>query len=312
MDRGHVRVIIATSTLSEGVNIPVTYLLIPSVYRANSRLSLQEFANLIGRAGRPGVSTEGHALVLLPERQAMPVSRGRWRPSRQREGYATLVKSLERAPASGATELPADSASSPLSRLLVAIEESWRRLMNGGTVGQFIRWLEQTSVTAEGARNATRAVEYLDTLDSFLLAAIQELEQLRGQEISPADMEDQIAGIWQRSYAFAAAREEARLRRIWLGRGRAIKTLYPDPVARRQIYKTSLSPRSALTLIARVDVIRDALVAGTNYVTLGTNDRLAFVGDVLQLLSEVPSFRITTRLGRRKGSRNGDRYSGGG
>ena len=301
MDRRQVRVIIATSTLSEGVNIPVTYLLIPSVYRANARLSLQEFANLIGRAGRPGVSTEGHALVLLPEQQAMPLSRGRRRPSRQRLGYAALVRRLERTLTIGAAELAADAASSPLSRLLVAIEDSWRQLVNGGTSRQFAEWLEQTSVTAEATTNDSRAVEYLDTLDSFLLAAIQELEQLRGREIPPADMEEQLTRIWQRSYAFAAEREEERLRRIWLGRGRAIKTLYPDPVVRRQIYRTSLSPRSALTLIARVNAIRDALVAGTNYAALGTDDRLAFVGDVLQLLSEIPSFQITTRLGRRRG-----------
>jgi superfamily II RNA helicase len=32
IDRGYVRVIIATSTLSEGVNIPVNFLLIPSIH----------------------------------------------------------------------------------------------------------------------------------------------------------------------------------------------------------------------------------------------------------------------------------------
>ena len=42
IDRGYVRVIIATSTLSEGVTIPVSYLLISSVYRSNDRLTLQE------------------------------------------------------------------------------------------------------------------------------------------------------------------------------------------------------------------------------------------------------------------------------
>src|SRR5260370_33111379 len=68
IDRGHVRVIIATSTLSEGVNIPVNFLLIPSVCRGPNVLGLQEFTNLIGRAGRPGIATEGSALVVLPER----------------------------------------------------------------------------------------------------------------------------------------------------------------------------------------------------------------------------------------------------
>ena len=245
MDRGYVRIIVATSTLSEGVNIPVTYLLIPNIYRANTCLSLQEFTNLIGRAGRPGVSTEGHALVLLPEPGAMPFDRGRRKLSRQRSGYATLVRDLERTTTVRATENAVGAASSPLSRLLAAIEESWGQLVHNGTPGQFEQWLEQTSVTAEPTDDSP-AYEYLDTLDSFLLATIQELEQLRGQEIPSADMEERLLTIWQRSYAFAAAREEERLRRIWLGRGLAIKTRYPDPASRRQIYRTSLSPRAPL------------------------------------------------------------------
>jgi replicative superfamily II helicase len=52
IDQGNVRVVIATSTLSEGINIPVNTLLVPSVYRANS-VSVNEFSNLIGRAGWP-------------------------------------------------------------------------------------------------------------------------------------------------------------------------------------------------------------------------------------------------------------------
>src|SRR3546814_15149923 len=68
IDRGYVRVIIATSTLSEGVNIPVNFLLIPSVFRSNGELPLQELSNLIGREGRPGVATEGSTIVVLPER----------------------------------------------------------------------------------------------------------------------------------------------------------------------------------------------------------------------------------------------------
>src|SRR5262249_51625308 len=48
IDRGNVRVVIATSTLSEGVNIPVNTLLIPSVHRSNTVFTVNEFSNLIG------------------------------------------------------------------------------------------------------------------------------------------------------------------------------------------------------------------------------------------------------------------------
>src|SRR3546814_2975112 len=92
IDRGYVRVIIATSTLSEGVNIPVNFLLIPSVFRSNGELPFQEFSNLIGRAGRPGVETEGRTLVVLPER-TYESRNGRIVPTynRQRHGYESMV-----------------------------------------------------------------------------------------------------------------------------------------------------------------------------------------------------------------------------
>ncbi|MDP2158795.1 MAG: DEAD/DEAH box helicase, partial [Nitrospirota bacterium] len=110
IDRGYVRVIIATSTLSEGVNIPVNFLLIPSVCRANSVMSLQEFSNLIGRVGRPGVATEGSALVVLPERTRTRDRFGRMRqtPSRQWDGYQNLVDEIEATTTAAGTGAPED------------------------------------------------------------------------------------------------------------------------------------------------------------------------------------------------------------
>jgi hypothetical protein len=112
IDCGYLRIIIATSTLSEGVNLPVNYLLIPSVCRGQACMDLQEFRNLIGRAGRPGFAAEGHALVVLPQRTYQPVRYGRVR-SRQWEGYGNLTSRIEAATTtSGGT--PRDESSSPL------------------------------------------------------------------------------------------------------------------------------------------------------------------------------------------------------
>src|SRR5699024_7549839 len=109
-------------------------------------------------------------------------------------------------------------------------------------------------------------------LDGFLLAAVQELEELRGEEIPAADFEGELVRIWQRSYAHAAAHEEDRLQRIWLTRGRVIKQRYPDAAVRRQIYRTSLSPRSALQLVDGIDAIRRRLIDGANYAGLTADE----------------------------------------
>ena len=110
-------------------------------------------------------------------------------------------------------------------------------------------------------------------------------------------MERELTRLWQHSYAFATAVEEARLRRFWIGRGRAIKAQYPDRAVRRQIYRTSLAPRSALTLVAAADAIRARMAEGANYAALNTDERLTFVGDILELLSQIPTFHVDPGLG---------------
>jgi hypothetical protein len=65
VDGGIINVVLATSTLSEGINLPFETVLIPSLFRAGQPIPKAEIANLIGRAGRPGVATEGRGLVLL-------------------------------------------------------------------------------------------------------------------------------------------------------------------------------------------------------------------------------------------------------
>ena len=52
-----------TSTLAQGVNIPIKYLLITGTNFASAKLSVRNFQNLIGRAGRSGVYTEGNIIV---------------------------------------------------------------------------------------------------------------------------------------------------------------------------------------------------------------------------------------------------------
>lgn len=300
-DRGLVRIIIATSTLSEGVNIPVNFLLIPSVCRGQTVLSLQEFTNLIGRAGRPGVSSEGSALVVLPERTATRDRYGRLRPtpSRQWDGYEGLVAGIEETTIATREGMAEDEASSPLANLLRSLEAAWAQLTGGGNPEEFTAWLERTAVIDIDGE-ADSAYKYLDTLDSFLIASIQEVEDLQSAELAPDELEAELIAIWRRTYAFASAQEEARLAAIWLARGRAIKAQYPNAIQRRRIYRTSLSPRSATNLLGLVETVRTALQNGARYARWDPEQRFSFIREILAILSQVPSFRISTTLGRNR------------
>ena len=63
MQSEHPRVIIATSTLSQGVNLGVSTVILSSVYNAGKPISNRDFWNLAGRAGRAFVDEEGKILV---------------------------------------------------------------------------------------------------------------------------------------------------------------------------------------------------------------------------------------------------------
>ena len=59
MKNGLVRFVVCTSTLAQGVNFPIKYLIVTSVQQGRDRIMVRDFHNLIGRAGRAGMHTEG-------------------------------------------------------------------------------------------------------------------------------------------------------------------------------------------------------------------------------------------------------------
>lgn len=66
MREGQIRFVVCTSTLAQGVNLPIRYLIVTSVYQGPERIKVRDFHNLIGRAGRAGMHTEGSILFADP------------------------------------------------------------------------------------------------------------------------------------------------------------------------------------------------------------------------------------------------------
>lgn len=66
LQRGLVRFVICTSTLAQGVNLPLRYLIVSSARQGKERIKTRDFHNLMGRAGRSGMSTEGSIIFADP------------------------------------------------------------------------------------------------------------------------------------------------------------------------------------------------------------------------------------------------------
>jgi POLQ-like helicase len=67
MREGKIKLVICTSTLAQGVNLPIKYLFITNTSQGTDELSPRDFHNLMGRAGRAGMHTEGMVIFTNPK-----------------------------------------------------------------------------------------------------------------------------------------------------------------------------------------------------------------------------------------------------
>lgn len=59
--------VVCTSTLAQGVNIPIKYLIISNTYQGGSPMESRDFLNLVGRVGRPGMYIDGTIIYSNPD-----------------------------------------------------------------------------------------------------------------------------------------------------------------------------------------------------------------------------------------------------
>lgn len=74
---GVLKVIVASPTLSQGLNLNAAVLLVPALYRSGEKIKGEEFANVAGRAGRAFVDVEGLIVHVMFDR--INWRKGEWR-----------------------------------------------------------------------------------------------------------------------------------------------------------------------------------------------------------------------------------------
>lgn len=63
----HIHLVICTSTLAEGVNLPIKHLIFSTLTQGRQRIQARKMQNLIGRTGRSGMYTEGSIIIAIPD-----------------------------------------------------------------------------------------------------------------------------------------------------------------------------------------------------------------------------------------------------
>jgi hypothetical protein len=67
MKEGHARFVVCTSTLAQGVNFPIKYLIVTATQQGKEKIKVRDFHNLMGRAGRAGMHTESSVIFAAAE-----------------------------------------------------------------------------------------------------------------------------------------------------------------------------------------------------------------------------------------------------
>ncbi|PAQ05485.1 DEAD/DEAH box helicase [Mesorhizobium temperatum] len=86
MKTNRINFVVCTSTLAQGVNLPIRYLIVTGVYQGGERMLVRDFHNLIGRAGRAGMHTEGSIIFAdtkVFDKKRQRRERWRWRTAKQ-------------------------------------------------------------------------------------------------------------------------------------------------------------------------------------------------------------------------------------
>lgn len=275
-----INIVIATSTLSEGVNLPFETVLIPSLLRwPQQAVNAKEIINVAGRAGRPGVSTEGKTLVLLSTN-----NRGRAQKI-SRQAYQKVVQCM-----TGESTEGADGPQSPLRALMAHIARQWSLLSGSNDPDQFIEWLETTSYSSVDGEEGDLLTS-LDTFDQLLLTGVEEIESL-----NPAtEVEDFLRSLWRNTLARldSDTLDEETALKMFARRGVALtQTIYPERERRRALYHTGLPPRDGSVLVERLSDIKSILQEAVDYAAWSTRERMRHFARLIETTSQIEAFGV--------------------
>jgi len=220
-----IRLIIATTTLAQGVNLPIKTVLVRGLQHGyGSPVSPLSFWNICGRAGRAGKENEGQILFCV-DRTVSAEQRRRYE-----QAITRVLDTLEQTTVISATRL-----------LLQLIVNKWRETHPQVDVAELCIYLANNSYdwVSEESRDEIR--NWMDILDGHLLALSEEFD------IDPATP-DRLQEILEGSLLFIQLRNDPNAQispdlatEILNSRIRYIRSHHPQSTVRKRLYKLGMA-----------------------------------------------------------------------
>jgi hypothetical protein len=287
LSEGVLKVIVASPTLSQGLNLNAAVLLVPALYRAGTLITGEEFANVAGRAGRAFVDVEGLILHVMFDRLD-------WRSGEWRE---LVASSKARMLKSGLIQIVAEILSRLSREGVLARDDAWEYLANARDAWKSpeeeaalaARLAEAPAEVAvdddEGAENGDAGgdedekieeeplSELVERLDTTVFGLVEALDADRAD--LPKLLDEALKGsLWVRQIAREGDGVEALHRRIFEARANLIWSV-TTPQARKGHFAMGVGLDAGMAIDAMADELGD-LIDRADAASLGGDvDKLA-------------------------------------
>ena len=247
MREGHIRFVICTSTLAQGVNLPIRYLIVTSVYQGLERIKVRDFHNLIGRAGRAGMHTEGSILFADPgvyDQKSSKKQKWRWEqvkellePKNSEPCISNLLSIFD--PISNDREndfLEID----PLELVNKYIND--KNILGEMAIEMAIKYKSRNFSQPGIERQISWKINLISAIESFLLSHWDEGEVGLSEEDIKKLAEETLA------FYLATVEQKEKIRNLFITIARNIEAVVPEPSRRIVFGKTLFGVHDALSI----------------------------------------------------------------
>lgn len=252
-----IRLIVCTSTLAQGVNLPIRYLLVTSAMVGRESIRVRDFHNLMGRAGRAGMYGEGTVIFtdhrLYDERFKQSY---RWRDT------VSLIKP-DTAEPTGSTllslfdpmknEQGTNTISSPNpAEIATQIVDNWDSLW--ASIANISEQLIQSGYSVASLRaQLEEKKKIVEAVESFLMTYRSDVDSETFVTNAKTLSSETLA------YSLASSDQQALLSGIFESVARRIERLVPETTTQHRYGRTLLGIDYGLAIDAWVRTNEEAL-----------------------------------------------------
>ncbi len=275
-----IKVIVASPTLSQGLNLNAAVLLVPSLYRAGNPITGEEFANVAGRVGRAFVDVEG--LIVHVMFDSLDWRTWKWRKLVAASKARTLKSGLIQVVAEIISRLAREGVlqRDDAVEYLANAREAWQSEPEESAAAALLAVAagQETPTDNEGSDQEEETIDeeplsqLVERLDATVFGLIEALDADRAD--LPHLLDEALKGsLWARQIAREKQGTEDLHRTILLARAKLIWSS-TTPRVRKGHFAMGVGLEAGLT----IDYIADELAK-----LIDQADAAAIPGDVDQL-----------------------------